>query len=326
VRLGAAAVRPDVRLPRRAGRRGVGREAGPARRLPVRARAQRAGLARPAGAVHRPEPHLPAVAAPAHPPARPDPRDHHPRRHPPRGRGGDQPALHGRRDGHRPGRHGLGQPAHPDVRLPRRRGRRHRPDRGHRHRGRPSACVQRPGGRLQPVVPRGRPADHPPGSGKRAGGDARRPDAGPWAGVSRPVGDARQHPGDRAVREARLRAGARLLREAQEPDQRAAVRRRPGRGHRGPQPVCPDHRRRGAAPRDRGQRRRRRVGAAAPRPRRADRAHPRVALRADQRGRGGPLRRQAADPPAARRRGAERPGRAQGRRRRGRPGVPGRGR
>ena len=43
-----------------------------------------------------------------------------------------------------------------------------------------------------------------------------------------PVGDARQRPGDRAVREARLPARAGVLRQAQEPDQRAAVHR-PGR-------------------------------------------------------------------------------------------------
>jgi GNAT superfamily N-acetyltransferase len=52
----------------------------------------------------------------------------------------------------------------------------------------------------------------------------------PGPRLPRPVGRARQRAGDRAVREARVRPRAGLLRQAQEPHQRAAVRRRPAEG------------------------------------------------------------------------------------------------
>ena len=56
-------------------------------------------------------------------------------------------------------------------------------------------------------------------------------------------------PGHRPLRQARLRAGARVRGQAEERDQRAAVRGR-ARGPRRPEPLRPDHRRRGAAARD----------------------------------------------------------------------------
>ena len=77
------------------------------------------------------------------------------------------------------------------------------------------------------------------------------------------------------------------------------------RDHRRPQPVRPDHRRRGAAPRHQGRGARRRGGRAAPVARRAQHRDPRVAVRAHHRGGDEPLRRQAPHP-AHRRRG--RPG------------------
>jgi hypothetical protein len=180
---------------------------------------------------------------------------------------------------------------------------------------RPPPRVQRPRGRDEPVVARGRPPVGPPRDRAGARPLARGPLQGPRARLPRPVGRPRQRPGDRAVREARVRPRAGLLRQAQEPDQRAAVRREPGRGDRRPQPLRAPHRGRGAAAGHRRAGGRRRGGVDRAHPRRPHDPDPRVAVGADHRGGDGQVRRQAADPPAAGRRRHQRPRRPPGDRR-----------
>ena len=118
-----------------------------------------------------------------------------------------------------------------------------------------------------------------------------------------------------------------LSRQAQEPHQRAAVRR-PAVGRlRAAQPLRPDHRRRGAPPRHRRRGARRRVGRAAAVPRRPQHRHARVAVGADDRGRHEPLRRQAHHPAHPRARpGSSVPRGRTADRRRGRRRLPRRGR
>ena len=212
----------------------------------------------------------------------------------PQGRGGGEPALC--RAGHGPGRAGvlLGEPR---CAAPERAGRggcRDRPDPRLGDGRRSRQGVQRPPAGQLALVPRYRVAARAPCGDRRvAGAPAGRAVPGARGGLHGSLGAPRQHAGDRALREARLPAGAGLRAQAQEPDQRDALYR--PAGGRGAQPLCRDHRARGAPPRDRGGCDRRHRGAVPAQLRRTGGALPGGAVGVHLRGRALDLRRQGAD-------------------------------
>ena len=144
-----------------------------------------------------------------------------------RGRRRDQPDLRALRHGARAHVDVIwdNQPHADAVELPGRRARRRRRGGRHRHRRRPRAAVRRPRGRLEPVVPGGRPDAAP--ARRRRGADPRAGRA-----IYRDRGRAYMdlsvlHDNDAAIAlyeklGFQPRPGAR--RQAQERDQRAAVR------------------------------------------------------------------------------------------------------
>ncbi len=132
-----------------------------------------------------------------------------------------------------------------------------------------------------------------------AGPDPRRAVQGPRAGLPRPVRGPRQRARHPALRQARVRAGPGVRREAQEPHQRALLLRVAGRRPRPAEPLRADRRGRGAAARDHRARARRRRWLPRAQPRWPHRHHARVAVGAHDRGGDVDVRRQARHPPAS---------------------------
>ena len=158
LRLGTAAVRPDLRRSGAARRGAARRRPRAARHRGLRARPARGAGRRAAGAVPRPLAHLPPrpvdlprFVAPA---ARlrgalADQRG---------GRRRGEPHLSFAQDGPGAPRPAARQARQPHHRLPGGRGREDRRGDRHGHRGRPPARLRRPGGRRLAVVPGGAPA------------------------------------------------------------------------------------------------------------------------------------------------------------------------
>ena len=208
----------------------------------------RAGGQGAAGAVRRPVLHVPVLAAPGDAPARPAARRRRAGARHPRGRRRRQPHLRAVRHGPGAGRRAVGQPAGPPHHLPRGRGRPHRA-----RRSAPWPASTTPSPSTTPRAARSLwtlavdPASQVPGVGEalvRALAERFHTRGRAYLDLSVMHDNA---PGHRPLRQARLRAGAGVRGQAQERHQRAAVRGR-ARGPRRPQPLRPDHRRRGAAP------------------------------------------------------------------------------
>ena len=127
----------------------------------------------------------------------------------------DQPRLRAVRDGARPGRRHLGQPAAQRCgRLPGRRARRRRQRRGHGDRRRPRAVVRRPGERLEPVDAGRRPDVEPARCRRGADPRARRRFPRTRPRIHGSLGGARQRGRHRPLREAGLRSGFRCWRSS----------------------------------------------------------------------------------------------------------------
>jgi len=241
MRLGAPAARPDVARSGATRHRTAAGAPGAARHRVLRRVAAGRGGERAAAALRRPVRGVSPVAGRLSHPASGAARLHpaapaHARR-----RGGDQRALP--EPPHGAGRH----PARvARARQPRdhlRAGRGPRERRGHRRRdgARPRRGLRRRPARREPVGAGGGGAGRPPGGGRGAGALSHRTLRGARAPLPRRVGDARQPPGDRALREARFPAHPRLRGEAAQRHQRAAVYRPRGR-RRGAQSLRPPDR------------------------------------------------------------------------------------
>jgi hypothetical protein len=295
LRLGPAAVRPDLHRCANPGRRHAGGEARAPRHRLLYPRPAPGSGGRAAGPVPRPLAHLPA--GPRHLSRQPPqaPRLLH---SPPgvgAGRRGGQPHLCPAPHGAGAARFLLDQPRQPRARLSR-GGRRQDRQRDRHGDGRePRPRLQRPRARVVAVVPGGRCPGRPARHRRGPGAAARRAHEGPRRRLYRPVGGARQRTGHRALREAGLPARAVLRGQAQEPDQRAAVRR--PRTGRGAQPLRPHHHRRGAPPRRLRGDHRCRGRLLPPGLWRAQHPLPRGADRPDEFGRHVDLRRQGGDAP-----------------------------
>lgn len=269
-------------------------------------------LGYPAPVVHRLPPGTPSATWLPHPPGAY------------RGRlGGDQPPVPGAR--HASGADRTPQPAPPGrADLLAGRGRRHWRRGRHGDGPEPRQGIPGSGGRLQPLVPGGGPAMQPAGGRRGAGAAPGRALHEPRTGLPRSLGAAQQPAGQGALPQARLPRAGDLHHQAQERHQPVAVpRSRPG-GR--PQPLRPDHRRRGPPPRYRGARRRRRGRPVHPDPGRPADPLPRIALRPDHGGEHDPLPGQGPHPsrPAPRRPAPA--AAAPGRQRRGKRRVPRRAR
>ena len=184
----------------------------------------------------------------------------------------------------------------------------------HRHRHRPRPALRRPGERLQPVVPGGRP-DAVPARGRRpAGALARRGVHPARTHPDGPVGAARQRRRHRALRADGLRSASRCsASSARTPSTNGCSRPRMAEEELAQlnpyaRIIADEAILRGIAVQVLDAQGR----LPAAHPRRHQRRHPGVAVRADQRGRHEPMRRQARRP--------------QGRRRRRDPGAAGRDR
>ena len=269
---------------------------GPPRHLPVRPRPARARGQGATGAVRRPVVHLPVLAAPGHAPPRPAARRRRAGARHPRGRRRRQPHLRALRHGPGARRRAVGQPAGPPHHLPRGRGRPHgRADR-HRDGHRPHPRLRRPRGRdLAVDAWRSIRRRRSPAWAKRSCG----PSSSASTPGAAPTSTCRcMHDNEPAIalydKLGFERVPVFAVKRKNAINERLFVG--DARGPRRPQPVRPDHRRRGPAPGRDGRGGRRPGGRDAPVPRRAQHRDPRVAVRADDRGGDEPLRRQAPHP------------------------------